>query len=126
MPTNLKQNGERITQAIAANVTSGKLYTLGGGAEDAANGLPAVAGKSGTTGDSVDFIVEGVFEVTKIAEANSDLDPGDVVYSRTVSGEQHVTGVSGSANAIIGTAWSAAVTGATTAEVKLQGHNAAT
>lgn len=126
MPTNLIQNGDRVTATVAANVTSGVLYTLGAGAETTANGLPAIAGESGTTGASVDFLVEGVFKVTKIAEANSDLAVGDLVYSRTVSGAQHVTGVSGAANAIIGTAWAPAVTGATTAIVKLQGHNAGT
>ena len=123
MPTNLIQDGERVTQTIAANVTSGVLYSLGAGAETTANGLPAIAGKSGTTGASINFLVEGVFQVTKIAEAASDLAVGDLVYSRTVSGAQHVTGVATAANAVIGTAWAAATTGATTAIVKLIGHN---
>lgn len=123
MAANLIQDGARVTATIAANVTSGVLYTLGGGVETTANGLPAIAGIDGVTGDSVDFLVEGVFSVAKIAEANSDLAVGDLVYSRTVTGVQEVTGVSGSANAVIGTAWAAAVTGATTAIVKLVGNN---
>lgn len=123
MPTNLIQNGDTVSATIAANVTSGVLYTLGAGAETTANGLPAIAGKSGVTGASIDFLVDGVFSVTKIAEAASDLAVGDLVYSRTVSGAQHVTGVATAANAVIGTAWAAAVTGATTAVVKLIGHN---
>lgn len=124
MPTNLVQNGERIGVTLAANVTAGGLYSLVGGAETGANGLPVIAAKSGVTGAAVEFITEGVFTVTKIAEANSDLDPGDLVYGRTVSGQQHVTGLATAANSIIGTAWAAAVTGATTAQVRLSGKNA--
>lgn len=122
MTTKLVQNGDRIKVTLAANATVNSFYALEGGSESAANGLPAVCALSGTTGDSVDFITEGVFTLTKVAEASSALNQGDICYWRTTGGVNVLTGLATAALGVAGTAWVAAVTGATTATIKLLGH----
>lgn len=122
MTTKLVQNGERIKRTLAANATVNSFYALEGGSESGANGLPAVCALSGVTGASVDFIVEGVFTLSKVAEASSAMNQGDICYWRTTGGVNQLTGLATLANGVAGTAWVAAVTGATTATIKLLGH----
>lgn len=122
MPTNLVQNGERISRTIVANVTAGKLYPLAANTETGTDGLPTVAAKTGVTGATIEFITEGVFTLTKLAGANTGLDQGDIVYWKTTGGENKVTGLVTASGGIAGTAWAAATTGATTAVVKLLGQ----
>lgn len=128
MPTNLVQNGNRVTQTVAAAVVSGRLYALAGGGESAANGLPAIAAVDGAIGAAVDFIVEGVWNLPKANEAGSALNIGDIVYWKDVGGINTVTGLATGATGVAGTAWSVAGDSATSVLVKLleQGGKAAT
>lgn len=122
MTTKLVQNGATIKRTLAANVTVNSFYALEGGSESGANGLPVVALKSGVTGESVDFLTEGVYTLTKVAEANSAMNQGDICYWRTTGGVNVLTGLATAADGVAGTAWVAAVTGATTATIKLLGN----
>ena len=121
MTTKLVQNGDRIKVTLAANATVNLLYALEGGSESGANGMPVVCALTGTTGDSVDFITQGVFTLAKKAEALSAMNQGDVCYWRTTGGANLLTGKATGSNGVAGTAWVAAVTGATTATIKLVG-----
>ena len=123
MTTKLVQDGNTVTYTCTGNVTSGNLYSLLAGGINGTNGLPVVAAQSGTTGATVTMMAEGVFTLTKVAEANSALTVGQRVYFRTTGGANKVTGVATSADGTAGTAWSAAATGGTTVNVKLLGNS---
>lgn len=118
MATNLNQDGNIINYTATAAITSGTLYEIGS--------TLGVALKSGTTGDVVPIAIEGVYSgLTKVAEANSAIAVGAPVYYRTTGGAAKLTGkATGGTYAGVGMA--AAVTGATTATIKLLGHPGAT
>jgi predicted RecA/RadA family phage recombinase len=123
MTTALVQDGTSVAYTCTGNVTAGNLYSLGVTGTSltnvAHNGMPAVAINSGTTGDEVTMKVEGVFSLSKIAEAASSLVVGQKALFRTTGGVQEITGVLAAADGVAGQAWAAAVTGATTAIVRL-------
>ncbi len=125
MTTKLVQDGSTVVITAAAALTKGRLYALGptGGAQDTdvVNGLPAVATASYTTGDSAVFHVEGVFTLSKKAEANSALVVGQKAFWRATGGINEITGLATAADGVAGVAWAAATTGATTAQVRLLG-----
>ncbi len=130
MTTKLAANGDTVTVTTTGNVTKNELNALGvtGGAIGYAvhNGLPAVPANTYTTGDSAVFLVEGVFSLRKKAEGSSALVVGQHVYWRTTGGYNQLTGVAAAADGVAGVAMGPAVTGATTALVKLLGLNAFT
>lgn len=125
MTTALVQDGKAIQYTCTGNVSGNALYAIGatGGALglSVTNGLPVVPASSGTTGDLISFITEGVFTLSKIAEGSSALVKGQKVFYRTTGGVNELTGVSASADGVAGIAWDSAVTGASTATVKLLG-----
>lgn len=121
MATNLVQDGSRIRRTLIAAAVSGRLYALEGGSETGANGMPCVAATDGAIGDSIDFIVEGVFTLTKINEVGAAVNQGDIVYWRNVAGVLQVTGLATSAGGVAGTAWAPASNTDTTMIVKLLG-----
>ncbi len=125
MTTALSQDGGTVTITAAAALTKDYLYALGptGGAQDTdvVNGLPAVAVNSYTTGDSAVFLTEGVFTLSKKAEANSALVVGQKAFWRATGGVNEITGLATAADGVAGVAWQAAATGGTTAVVKLLG-----
>lgn len=130
MTTKLVQDGNTILVTATGNITKGELYALGatGGAQgiNVANGVPAVPAASYTTGDSAVMLLTGVYTLRKKAEAASSLVVGQQVFWRTTGGYNQLTGVLAAANGVAGAAMAAAVTGATTATVKLIGVNAFT
>lgn len=130
MTTKLVANGDTINFTATGDITGGELASLGatGGALglSVANGMPAVPANSYTTGDNAVCLLEGVFTLRKVAEAASSLVIGQQAFFRTTGGYNQITGVLAAANGVAGVAMAAAVTGATTASVKLLGTNAFT
>ncbi len=130
MTTKLVANGGTINFTATGNITGGELLALGatGGALGlaVANGIPAVPANTYTTGDNAVCLLEGVFSLRKKAEGSSALVIGQQVFWRTTGGYNQLTGVLAAANGVAGVAMAAAVTGATTAVVKLLGVNAFT
>jgi len=112
MATNLVQNGDVLETVATGAVTKGWIVQRGqviGVALNTATGA----------GAALRLAIGGVWTVDKIAAASTALAVGGRVYSRATgsAGRRKVLGVA--TGAIIGTAWEAAVTGATTAKVKL-------
>jgi predicted RecA/RadA family phage recombinase len=113
MATNLSQDGQIINYTCTGNNTAGTLYEIGS--------TLGVALKTGTTGDVIPIAIEGVFSgLTKVAEASSAIAVGEVVYYRVTGGAVKLTGAA-SLGTFAGVGFAAAVTGATTATIKLLG-----
>lgn len=113
MATNLSQDGTIINYTATGNNTAGTLYEIGS--------TLGVALKTGTTGDVIPIAIEGVFSgITKVAEGSSAIAVGAPVFYRTTGGAVKVTGLITSGT-LAGTGFAAAVTGATTATIKLLG-----
>lgn len=113
MATNLSQDGNVINYTCTGNNTAGTLYEIGS--------TLGVALKSGTTGDVIPIGIEGVYSgLTKVAEANSAIAVGAPVYYRTTGGAAKLTGKA-TGGTLAGVGFAAAVTGATTATLKLLG-----
>ena len=118
MATNLSQDGNVINYTATGNNTSGTLYEIGS--------TLGVALKTGTTGDVIPIAIEGVYSgLTKVAEATSAIAVGGPVYYRTTGGAVKLTGKA-TGGTLAGVGFAAAVTGATTATIKLLGAPGAT
>ncbi len=114
MTTKLVQDGSTISYTATGNGTAGNLQVVGA--------LLCQIPVTFTTGDGVALLTEGVYTVTKVAEAASALVQGQVCYYRVTGGVPKITGKA-TGGTIAGTAWAAAVTGATTGILKLKGHD---
>jgi predicted RecA/RadA family phage recombinase len=118
MATNLSQDGKIINYTCTGNVTAGTLYEIGS--------TLGVALKTGTTGAVVPIAIEGVYSgLTKVAEASSAIAVGGPVYYRTTGGAAKLTGKA-TGGTYAGVGFAAAVTGGTTATIKLLGAPGAT
>jgi len=118
MTSNLSQDGTIINYTCTGNNTKGTLYEIGS--------TLGVALKSGTTGDIIPIAIKGVFSgLTKVAEANSAIAIGGQVYYRTTGSAVKLTGKA-TGGTYAGVGFAAAVTGATSATIKLLGHPGAT
>ena len=114
MTTKLVQDGTRIHVTVpTGGYTVNKAYLVGE--------LVGVATETVAAAGTAALATEGVFTLTKMAEANSAVSQGGTVYGRTTGGEFKCGAVASGDN-VAGTAWAAAVTGATTITVKLAGH----
>ena len=114
MATNLIQNGDVLETVATGAVTKGWLIKRGD--------IRGIALNTATgAGAALRLAIGGVWNVDKIAAASTSLAVGGKVYARATgsAGRQKVLGVA--TGVVIGTAWEAAVTGATTAKVKLHG-----
>ena len=114
MATNLVQNGDVLETVATGAVTKGWLIKRGD--------IRGIALNSATgAGAALRLAIGGVWTVDKIAAASTSLAVGGKVYARATgsAGRQKVLGAA--TGVVIGTAWEAAVTGATTAKVKLHG-----
>ncbi len=116
MTTKLARDGMRIPYTATGDGTVNNLHVVGA--------LLTVIPVSFTTGDNVELMTEGVFTVTKVAEATSALVAGQVCYYRVTGGVPKITGKA-TGGTIAGTAWAAAATGATTGLLRLKGHDPA-
>lgn len=117
MATNLVSNGNVLqTVSTGGAVTKGMLIRR--------SGIVGVALNSTTgAGGALRLDISGsVWTVAKIAAASTSLAVGQKVYGKATGsvGQIKVTGVA--TGVIIGTAFEAAVTGATTAVVKIHAH----
>lgn len=112
MGTKLVQDGAVLNYTTAGAITKDTLIKVGD-----TFGVPL----SSATGSGVVIPValEGVFTLSKIAAASTSLAAGQLVYARATGSVYKVLGVA-TGNAM-GTAFAAAVTGATTAVVRLHG-----
>lgn len=116
MTTKLVQDGNTINYTATGNGTAGNLQVVGA--------LLCQIPVTFTTGDGVALLTEGVFTCTKVAEPASALVQGQVAYYRVTGGVPKITGKA-AGGTIAGTAWAAAVTGATTCVLRLKGHDPA-
>lgn len=116
MTTKLVQDGITIGYTATGNGTVNNLQVVGA--------LLTVVPVTFTTGDGVALLTEGVYTVTKVAEAASALVQGQVCYYRVTGGVPKITGKA-TGGTVAGTAWAAAATGATTGILKLKGHDPA-
>lgn len=113
MATNLSQDGNIINYTCTGNNTAGTLYEIGS--------TLGVALKTGTTGDVIPIAIEGVYSgLTKVAEASSAIAVGAPVYYRVTGSAVKLTGLA-TGGTYAGVGFAAAVTGATTATIKLLG-----
>ena len=117
MATNLVSDGNVLqTVSTGGAVTKGMLIKRGS--------IRGVALNSTTTaGGALRLDVSGgVWTLAKIAAASTSLAVGQLVYGKATGsvGQIKVTGVA--TGSVIGTAFAAAVTGATTAVVKVHAH----
>lgn len=111
MPTTLVAEGDRIPFTAAGNITAGQIVVMLAGT----TGSAGVAMDTVTTGAVVPVAVTGVFTVTKAAGATLDFAVGERVFT-TSTGAATPTATS---NTGLGFAYAAAVTGATTVQVRL-------
>lgn len=116
MTTKLVQDGKTINYTATGDGTAGNLQVVGA--------LLCQVPASFTTGDGVALLCEGVFTCTKVAEGSGALVQGQVAYYRVTGGVPKITGLS-AGGTVAGTAWAAAVTGATAGILKLKGHDPA-
>lgn len=116
MTTKLVQDGNTIDYTATGDGTAGNLQVVGA--------LLTQVPTSFTTGDGVALLAEGVFTCTKVAEASSALVQGQVAYYRVTGGVPKITGKA-TGGTVAGTAWAAAVTGATSGILRLKGHDPA-
>lgn len=116
MTTKVVQDGTTIAYTATGNGTAGNLQVVGA--------LLTHIPVSFTTGDGVALLAEGVFTATKVAEASSALVQGQVCYYRVTGGVPKISGKA-TGGTVAGTAWAAAVTGATTGIFRLKGHDPA-
>lgn len=111
MATTYVADGDRIPYTCAAAVTAGQIVVLTAGT----TGSAGVAVESGVTGDVIPVAVAGVWTVTKKAGATLDFAVGERAFT-TATGAVTPTATG---NTGIGYAYAAAVTGATTAQIRL-------
>lgn len=116
MTTKAIQDGERKPYTCTGALSVNTLVKTAGG-------LFGVATKAGVTGDVVHLAAAGVYQLTKKAAASTAITDGGPVYGILTGGVYKLTGLLTGSAGIVGTGWEAAVTGATTAKVKLLGHN---
>lgn len=108
MTTRAVQDGNTIQYtAPTGGVTSGQLIEL--------TDMVAVANDAIAAGAVGTLLTEGVFTITKTAHAAGGFTQGDSVY---VSSTGLITNVLTS-NQLVGKAWAASATSATTVDVKL-------
>ena len=114
MATNLVQNGDVLETVATGAVTKGWLVQRGA--------VRGVALNSATgAGAALRLAVNGVWTVDKIEAASTSLAVGGKVYIRATGSAGRVKVLGVATGVVIGTAWEAAATGATTAKVKLHG-----
>ena len=106
------QPGEKLDYTAAAAVTNGQLLLVGN--------TVGMALTAGVTGDLIAVQISGVVNAVKDAGPNTDWAVGERVHYMTTGGVIKFTGVA-AAGAQCGTAFAAAVTGATSGTVKLMG-----
>lgn len=116
MTTKLVQDGNTINYTATGDGAAGNLQVVGA--------LLCQVPVTFTTGDGVALNVEGVYTATKVSEAASALVQGQVCYYRVTGGVPKITGKA-TGGTVAGTAWAAAVTGATTGILRLKGHDPA-
>lgn len=114
MPTNLVQNGEVLDTVATDAVTKGWLVKRGS--------VLGVALNTATgAGAALRLAISGVWTVDKIAAASTNTVVGGKVYGRATGTAGRQKALAVATGAVIGTAYEAAVTGATTVKVKLLG-----
>ncbi len=114
MATNFIQDGQTVLYTATGAVTSGAFIPLP--AAGTGQKFVGVATISGTTGDSIPLLTEGVFSVTtKKAGAGEAWLVGDDLYL-TSTGDFTETATS---NGYAGVAWEASATGATTGKIRI-------
>lgn len=100
--------GSKINYTATGAVTQGTLIQL--------TNLVGVALNTGVTGDTIPLAIDGEFELTKVAAADTGFTQGDAVYV-TSTGKINNTATG---DKFVGFASAAAVTGATTVNVILR------
>lgn len=114
MPTSLQQNGDILDTVATGAVTKGWLIKRGS--------VLGVALNSATgAGAPLRLAIAGVWTVDKIAAASTNTVVGGKVYGRATGAAGRQKALAVATGAVIGTAFEAAVTGATTVKVKLLG-----
>ena len=111
MATTYVGDGDRKTVTVGANYTGGDIYVMTAGAK----GSAGVIVDTVLNGGQGVVALSGVWAVRKKAGANLDFAIGEKVYT-TATGDATMTATG---NTPLGIAWAAAVTGATTCQVKL-------
>lgn len=110
MATNYLQEGDVINYTAGGAITSGAIVPL---AECAGVALASATG----SGAVIPVALEGVFTVAKKAGATLDFAVGEKVQTLTTGGVEKAVATGGSEP--LGIAVAAAVTGATTVDVRL-------
>ena len=106
-------DGHKIDITTTGAKTNGQLTKIGS--------MVGVALTSGASGARVSHALRGVFSVAKKAAAGTSFAQGAKVYSMVTGTVVKATGALATGELLIGTAWAAATTGATTCQVKLHG-----
>lgn len=114
MAGNLIQNGEILDTVATGAVTKGWLIKRGA--------ILGVALNSATgAGAALRLAIAGVWNMDKIAAASTNTVVGGKVYGRATGSAGRQKALAVATGAVIGTAFEAAVTGATTVKVRLIG-----
>lgn len=106
--TNYVQPGNVIPVTLAANINSGDAMVIGS--------VVGVATCSGVTGQTVNFSLEGVYELPK---ASGAVTIGDVLYWDAVANNLTTTSAG---NTEAGICFEAAASAASTVKIKLKGR----
>lgn len=106
-------DGRKIDVTTTGIKTNGQLTKIGS--------MVGVALTSGASGARVAHALAGVFTVAKKAAAGTSFAQGAKVFTMVTGGVVKATGALATGELLIGTAWAAATTGATTCQVKLHG-----
>ncbi len=103
------QNGDKLHLVAAAAITGGSIVVAGG--------LVGVAVSDAAIGQTVAVELEGVYEFTKVTGSGKSFAVGDAVYVITADGTVTPTSTD---NTLVGYAFTAAGTTATTVQVRLK------